>query len=199
MMLSRQDLPLIRGTLLLLAAVVALGAAAVWGSGHFEKRMQDRLQETQNTLSATRNQFQQVRQEQEDIRRYQARYQELVAMGLIGEEKRLEWMESIARIRRERKLFEISYEIAPQQPIATDPSLPTGDFQLLGSRITVRFGLLHEGDLVNFLEDLGKQGTGLYVVQQCLISRAAAAPPEALQPSLDAACTLTWLTLKKPN
>lgn len=198
-MLSRQDLPLIRGALMLLATALVVGAAVVWGSGRFETRMQDRLQQTQSRLSTSRAQLQQVHQEEEDIRRYLTRYRELVARGLIGEEKRLEWMESVARIKRERKLFEISYEMGAQQPVAIDPSLAAGDIQLLASRIKVRFGLLHEGDLINFLNDLEKQGTGLYVVQQCLISRTAAAPPDALQPSLDAACTLAWLTLKKPN
>jgi hypothetical protein len=87
--------------------------------------------------------------------------------------------------------------MSPQQPVVTDPSLSMADMQLLASQITIRLGLLHEGDLINLLDDLKKQGMGLYVPQRCLISRREGTSAGGLQPSLDASCTLAWLTLKE--
>jgi hypothetical protein len=133
--------------------------------------------------------------EKEEIRQYQPQFVELRRRGLVGPERRLDWVEAIRQIQEQRRLLPLSYEIEVQQPYRLETTLPTGDYALLGSRMVLHMDLLHELDLLNFLADL--RLTGTFAVQDCVIRRAAGAAPVAgvLAPTLNADCTLNWLTL----
>jgi hypothetical protein len=45
------------------------------------------------------------------------RFQALKERGYIGPEKRLDWIETIARIKTARRIFKLDYEFAPQRPL----------------------------------------------------------------------------------
>lgn len=133
--------------------------------------------------------------EKDEIRQYQPQFVELRRRGLVGPERRLDWVEAIRQIQEQRRLLPLTYEIEVQQPYRLETTLPTGDYALLGSRMVLHMDLLHELDLLNFLADL--RLTGTFAVQDCVIRRAAGATPVAgvLAPTLNADCTLNWLTL----
>ena len=109
----------------------------------------------------------------------------------------IEWVEAIRLIQERRRLQPLTYEIDPQQPYKLEGRLATGDYQLLGSRMTVHMDLVHEMDLFQFLVDLRQHG--VFTVQQCTVARrpasAAAAAPAAAAGTLTSDCTLHWLTL----
>ena len=127
------------------------------------------------------------------IRLYQPQFLELRRKGLIGEERRLDWVEAIRQIQQRRRLLPLSYEIEPQQPYLLETQLSMGDYQLRGSRMALRMDLLHELDLFHFLTDLRQVGT--FTVQDCVIRRASNAGTAPLAPTLNAECTLNWVTL----
>lgn len=134
--------------------------------------------------------------EKEEIRRFQPAFLALQRKGLAGEERRLDWVESIRQIQEQRGLLPLTYQIDPQQPYQLELPLPSGDYQLRGSRMKLHMELLHEMDLFNFLADLRQRG--YFAVQDCSLRRtaaAAAAPQTAL---LSSDCTLNWLTLTLP-
>ncbi len=190
MMITKEDLPLVRSALLTLAATALVVAGAVWGSAHLQDRMGQDLDEARQQLDDARAQLRQANQEGEDIRRYRARYEALLDRGLIGEEKRLDWIDAIGRVKDRRKLFEIDYQISAQRPVAVDGLMPQGELELRSSRMKVDLPLLHEGDLLNLLDDLAARGKGLFVIQGCEILRGEGAT------GLKADCSLDWLTLK---
>ncbi|MCE3264243.1 MAG: hypothetical protein K0R43_3322 [Pseudoduganella sp.] len=134
--------------------------------------------------------------EKEEIRLYQPQFVELRRKGMVGPERRLDWVEAIRLIQEQRRLLPLSYEIEVQQPYRLETTLPTGDYALLGSRMALHMDLLHELDLLNFLADLRLAGT--FAVQDCSIRRTAAAASQVagvVGPTLNADCTLNWLTL----
>jgi hypothetical protein len=190
MMIAREDLPLIRAALLTLAATALAVAGAVWGSAHLEDRMRQGRDEAQQRLDDARTRLRQASQEGRDIRRYRARYETLLERGLIGEERRLDWIDAVGRVKDRRKLFEIDYEISAQQPVAAEGLMPQGELDLRSSRMKVDLPLLHEGDLLNFLDDLAARDKGLFVIQGCEILRGDGAT------GLRASCSLDWLTLR---
>ena len=77
------------------------------------------------------------------------------------------------------------------RPKATATDL-TGDLELRGSKMKLQMDLLHEGDLLNFLNDLKRKG--FYTVQECKVKRAGAESESAHLP-LAAECFIYWLTL----
>jgi len=194
-MILIREFSLLRNAVLVFLATLAVSLAAVFASSwhlrhaHFEEAAA--LLER----DGARLRLAHAETEKEEIRQYQPHFVELRRRGLVGPERRLDWVEAIRQIQEQRRLLPLTYEIEVQQPYRLETALPTGDYALLGSRMVLHMDLLHELDLLNFLSDL--RLTGTFAVQDCVIRRAAGAAPVAgvLAPTLNADCTLNWLTL----
>jgi hypothetical protein len=194
-MILFRDFSLLRNAVLVFLGALLLGLAAVVASiWHLR---QAHLQEAAALLErdSARLRLAHAETEKEEIRQYQPQFIELRRRGLVGPERRLDWVEAIRRIQEQRRLLPLNYEIDVQQPYRLETALPTGDYSLLGSRMVLHMDLLHELDLLNFLSDLRVNGT--FAVQDCMIRRSAGAAPApgVLAPTLNADCTLNWLTL----
>lgn len=194
-MILFRDFYLLRNAVAVFLGSLALALAAVVASGWHLR--QARLEEAAALLErdGARTRLAHAETEKEEIRQYQPQFIELRRRGLVGPERRLDWVEAIRQIQEQRRLLPLSYEIDVQQPYRLETALPTGDYSLLGSRMVLHMDLLHELDLLNFLSDLRVNGT--FAVQDCVIRRAAGAAPAPglLAPTLNADCTLNWLTL----
>lgn len=190
-----REFSLLRNAVLVFLGALAVSLAAVFASWWHLR--QARLDEATALLErdGARSRLAHAETEKEEIRRYQPQFIELRRKGLVGPERRLDWVEAIRQIQEQRRLLPLTYEIEVQQPYRLETALPTGDYALLGSRMALHMDLLHELDLLNFLSDLRLAGT--FAVQDCVIRRASSASPAAgaLAPTLNADCTLNWLTL----
>jgi len=190
-----RDFSLLRNALLAFLGTLVLGLAAVLSS--LWQLRQAHLEEAAALLErdGARSRLAHAETEKEEIRQYQPQFIELRRGRLVGNERRLDWVEAIRQIQEQRRLLPLTYEIEAQQPYRLETALPTGDYALLGSRMSLHMDLLHELDLLNFLSDLRLNGT--FAVQDCTIRRAtgAAPAPGVPAPTLNADCTLNWLTL----
>src|ERR1035437_377929 len=111
MKLGARDLKRLR---LPVAACVALALAGV--ACYFAA--DDYLQDTKKlgaSASAQRAEVQvrlaRAHEEEREIKANLQQSQALAARGIIGEEKRLDWVDTITAIKNERRLFNISYNI----------------------------------------------------------------------------------------
>ncbi|WP_051293743.1 hypothetical protein [Pseudoduganella violaceinigra] len=194
MMLLR-EYSLLRNATLVFLGTLAISLAAVFAS--WWQLRQAHLGEAAALLErdGARSRLAHAETEKEEIRLYQPQFIELRRRGLVGPERRLDWVEAIRQIQEQRRLLPLTYEIEVQQPYKLETALPTGDYAMLGSRMALHMDLLHELDLLNFLADLRQAGT--FAVQDCVIRRSAGAAPApgAPAPTLNADCTLNWLTL----
>lgn len=198
-MILLREFALLRNAVLVFLATLVVSLAAV-SVTHWQLRMA-RLAEAAQLLErdGARTRLAHAESEKEEIRLYQPQFVELQRRGLVGPERRLDWVEAIRQIQEQRRLLPLSYEIEVQQPYRLETALPTGDYSLLGSRMVLHMDLLHELDLLNFLADL--RMAGMFAVQDCSIRRTAGptSPASAASPvgaaGLNADCTLNWLTL----
>ncbi|MFZ4536566.1 hypothetical protein [Propionivibrio sp.] len=190
------DFLLIRKAVIILVVSLVSSVALVGTGRAFLRQQQDGMTQAQAELSDAFDKRHQAEKDKQKINDYQATYLQLRKRGFIGEEKRLDWIELVQRIRESRKLLPIAYEMSAQQVFQIDPAVSMGDLQLHGSKVQLQMGLLHELDLLNFLGDLSR--TGFYIPQDCTLKRAAAVPINAQSPRLTAECTLYFLTLGEP-
>ncbi|MEV4781019.1 hypothetical protein [Burkholderia sp. LMU1-1-1.1] len=187
---------LIRTAVLTAVAAVTIGMTCVLVTGWRQQDADAELQRVQRVRDAAYSRYAHVDNEKRDIRNFQQRYIELRERGLIGEEKRLEWVDAIRQTQEQRKLLPLSYEIDPQQPVRLESALDLGEYQLQGSRMRLHMELLHEMDLFDFLGDLRERS--FFAVQDCSIKRlgvVAGAAGAAAGPTLGADCTLNWITM----
>lgn len=198
--MARENLLSMRTALILLVLSIMTGLGLHFGGTLFESRQQERHAQAQQRLDAARQNRARTAAEQENIRRYLAPYQTLLAAKQIGEERRLDWIDALGRIREQRKFFPMEYEIASQRPY-TFAGLPSANtLKISASRMNIKFPLLHEGDLFTLLNDLRTRKAGLFTLDHCDIARnpQEKGKPLQLAPNLAAECALDWLTVSAP-
>jgi hypothetical protein len=188
----KDDFPLIRKALIVLVASLLLSATLVGAGRTILIKQQDSMSQAQAQRSDANNKRRQAENDKQEIQDYQPKFVTLRERGFVGEERRLDWMEHIQHIRESRKFLPITYEVSAQQVFRVGPEVPIGSLELRGSKMKLQMGLLHEGDLLNFLDDLKHKG--FYTVQECKVKRAGAEPESAHLP-LTAECVIYWLTL----
>ncbi len=189
----KDDFPLIRKALIVLVASLLSSVTLIGAGKAFLTKQQEGMTLIQAQRSEALTNRRQVENDKQEIQDYQEKYLQLRKSGFVGEEKRLDLITHIKSIRENRKLFPVTYEIAAQQIFQIDPEVAMDELELRGSKIELKMNLLHEGDLLNFLDDLRTKG--LYTVQACTLKRIDTTA-EALQTaSLTGECTLYWLTL----
>ena len=88
---------------------------------------------------------------------------------MLGEERRLEWADAIARIRTQRELLDLRYRVDRQQLLNSVPGKPA-NVDFFASTMQVNLALLHEEDLLRFLADLRASGNAYYSVKKCLVT-----------------------------
>ncbi len=180
------------GAVLLCAA----GAALVAASRHASADANRQLLAARAERAQAHERLASIAQDERAMTERMDVYRKLAEMNILGAERRLDWTESIARIRERRQLPELRYEIAPRRSLQSMPGAP-GRVESFANRMQLELGLLHEGDLLGFLRDLRASGNAYYAVNQCAIARAAApAPAAGLAPRLRAACEIDLITLQ---
>lgn len=125
-----------------------------------------------------------------EIRRALERFDALTNQGLVGPERRLDWTERLGLIRNRRKIPAIEFELAPLRKLPGN--MP--ELSLNASTMRLRARLVHEGDLLNVLDDLQNQGSAIVIPRHCVIERGNDADT-ALPLALNAECELDWVTL----
>jgi hypothetical protein len=190
--LKRLRVPIVAGVVLAFAGVACYFAA------------DDYLQETKKlgaAMSAQRAEVQaklaSATEEEREIKANLQQYQALAARGIIGEEKRLDWVDTITAIKNERRLFNISYSIEPQKALDYPGFAPGGGVNFVVSRVKMDIELLHEEDLLNFIDDLTKRGKSYLSARSCDVHRAdRSSGGTTLAPRLAAACVFDLITIR---
>jgi hypothetical protein len=199
MNIVRDDLRRLRPQLALAAALVVAGAACLIASDSYldsAKRTRDAVR--QSRIQA-QDRVSKVSEEEREIRDNLVYFDQMRQHGMIGEQNRLDWIESIAKIKNDRKLFEIKYSIEAQKALDYPGIVATGSADFVVSRMKLDMMLLHEEDLLDFLSDLDSAGKAQVSVRRCSltrIDRGGAPVTGALQPRLHAECQVDLISVR---
>jgi hypothetical protein len=182
------------------AAVVMLlaaGLALIWTARQALAQEHRRLAAAQADRRHVAERLLRIAHEEREVRDHVELYRRLKDLRILGEERRLEWVEALARIRAEHELLDLRYQVERQKVLKTLPGSPAG-LDLRSSSMTVELALLHEGDLLRFLGDLRASGNAYYAVRHCAITRVGPAPSIAsIAPRLRATCQIDLITLSE--
>jgi hypothetical protein len=132
--------------------------------------------------------------EKELIARHLPDYQRLQQQGFVGEEQRINWLDALRSANHKAGLFGVNYDIGVRQAYPNAALLNPGQMRVLQSGMKLRLPLLHEEDLLNFMEALREQNAGVYLIDQCAIRRSPGTQTTRFQPNMTAECQLSWLT-----
>ena len=156
----------------LIPALSALAATAVLGAAIW-------IQARQSDVHAQLNAAHLVAQEDYDslilqrriVDRYHRRYEQFGALGFVGMESRLDWIEALRESSKQLTLPRVSYMIQPQlKAIAPVESLLAGDdITIHVSKLELEMSLVHELDLLRFIDELQGNAPGLIKVDACVL------------------------------
>jgi hypothetical protein len=182
--------------LVFLVLLVACGAALIWYAERSLKSAQSGLAAARNDRTQNREKLSKISEEEREVKEKLEVYRRLRDVHVLGEERRLEWADAVARIRKQRELADVRYLVEPQKLLVSLPGKPAGvDF--FSSTMKLTMSLLHEGDLLSFLEDLRAAGNAYYVVQRCGMTRSGATGALTnLAPRVQAECTVDLVTIQ---
>lgn len=194
--LTLKDLLSMRTPLLVLGIVIILSAVLIKYTSSRQTAVEAERLAHASALEDARSRFQRSGDERELILRYLPDYQKLQQSGFVGGERRIEWIEGLRASNKKAGLFGVMYQMDVRKPFPLlgegNPIAPS----LRHSPMKLSMGLVHEGDLMRFLQLLSTQPIGMFFLTGCTIDRPARADaPAPRQANLGAQCDLSWLTV----
>ena len=180
-----------------LAALLLLGAGGgmIWGADAALKAAQRQAAAAQRERQLSTERLARIAEDEREVKEKINVYQRLTALNIIGEERRLEWADAIARIRAQRELLDVRYRVERQRLLLSAPGKP-GNIDFYASAMRVELQLLHEEDLLRFLNDLRNTGNAYYSVKSCTLNRIAQpATGTTISPRLRADCEIDLVTM----
>jgi hypothetical protein len=201
MKLDKQDWRKLQTTILALAAVIITMIALVVFAHNFSIQQEQAMQNQQNLLNSARQRYQSSGIEKTTITEYLPQYQALINKGLVGEERRLEWVDELRTQHKNNKLFSIKYSIGLQEAYKPSFAPNFGRFVLNRSVMTLDLDMLHEEDILQLTEALSRKNKEVFMLRDCEITRLNAGGnlSNQLIANLHAKCELDWLTLREPT
>lgn len=205
-----------------LVALSGLGVAIFLVSGSYLFWQSETKSEvvSQRNLQELRNRLETLKRERADLQGSEETYKSLVERGAFAPERRLDLIEALAELKKRHKLLGLEYEVAPQRPLKFATGVNYSSVGIMASRVHMKVQAYHDGDLVGFLDEFPRIQRGFFPIDKCSIKRAAGAeqrasatagltalplaasaqpaavaPANAVTATLEADCTLEWITL----
>ena len=195
MTLTREELQRIALPLVIALALAAAGAGIIYGGGEALRVARAQFAVAQGERRQSSERLARIAEEEREVSQKIDVYKQLKSLHILGEERRLEWADSINRIRVQRELLDLRYRVERQKLVNSVAGKPASvDF--FTSTMRVEMQLLHEEDLLRFLADLRASGNAYYSVKRCAIARTGqAAGGATMTPRLSAQCEIDLITI----
>lgn len=195
MTLTRQEFRKLMLPGLATLALLGAGAALIAASSDALRVAHRALAVAQAERKQNGERLARIAEEEREVKEKLDVYRHLKQLNILGEERRLEWADAIARIRTQRELLDLRYRVERQKLITSAPGKPA-NVDFFASTMKVQMALLHEEDLLRFLSDLRESGNGYYSVKRCSLARTAtAATGVTITPRLRADCEIDLITI----
>ena len=182
------------------AACLALGLAAVacyFAAEDYHQETQKQRKVIAGQRAEVQGRLDRANEEEREIKAHLQQYRSLVARGITGEEKRLDWIDALTAIKNERRLFSVSYSIDPQKELDYPGVRAASGVYFMSSQVKLNLQLLHEEDLLNVIDDLIKRSRLYLSVRSCDVRRAErGSGGTVLAPRLQADCVLDLITIR---
>lgn len=196
--MNNEELKALRLPLIVLLAVVVLVAGAVYYTDFLVKQSTIALTRQKSDFQNAQSRMRQSGDEKNTIIQYVDKYRELEKTGFAGEEQRINWLDALRNANSKAELFGVNYQIGVQHPYPYAGEFDPGGIALQESIMELDMRLLHEGDLLRFLDALREQQVGLFHVKECALLRTDRTETLRNQAYLNAKCDLVWITAR-PN
>lgn len=192
---SRDELKRLMLPLIAAAAMLAAGVATIWSANGSLRAARATLAAAQQERTQNAERLARIAEEEREVKEKLDVYQQLKNLNVLGEERRLEWADALARIRTQRELLDLRYRVERQKLLHSATGKPA-NVDFFASTMRVELALLHEEDLTRFLADLRASGNAYYSIKRCTLERTTQqATGLTITPRLRAECVIDLITI----
>lgn len=195
MKITKSDLKVMRSSLITLTIAICCSLLLIYFSDRQANIAKNNWDKAQQQLRAAQSGLNDAKQDYENLLNYRDEYAASIDQHLIGNESRLDWVENLERIRQQKLVADMHYNIGPQKSYIAQPVIDSGNFELKYSEMKLQLDLLHETQLLDFFDALRTQIKGWYQLDECNIVRSASGTT-SLTTQLHAECSGGWITLR---
>ena len=151
----------------------AVAIAVLVSSQWFVNTQQDHYSQFSSNHNAMNEDYDALLYRERLVNRYYHRYEYFQKQGFVGSESRLDWIESLRIIAKELGLPHVNYSLEPQRDVIAPVGQVGGDSDISISQSTfeLEIGLVHELDLLRFVDRLQAETPGLVKVDRCNMVR----------------------------
>ncbi|MBL8515023.1 MAG: hypothetical protein JNJ55_13610 [Betaproteobacteria bacterium] len=152
-------------------AALVVSLVMVGGSWWHWDREKKLANTSKRDLSAASTRLETIKRERDDLLGSEETYKRLVARGVFAPEMRMDFIETMADLKKRNGILALDYEVLPQRSLkfATGISYPSAEIR--ASRIRMKFKALHDADLVAFLDEFPRIGRGFFPIDRCVLKR----------------------------
>ena len=193
------DWSVLRSALIIFLITGAVGGAIVISGYYYHQSMNDEYRRAQSQFKRVSERYLKVDEQEGLIRKYYPEFNNLYKQGVIGDERRLDWLESIQQVTDSLKIPGLRFEVGSRQMGQNEWPINTGTFQLYSSNMKVDLNMLHELDLLRLLDRMQRLRTGFFSVSDCKMSRDDDIDISASEANVTASCNIKWYSLAMNN
>ena len=186
------QLPLI---MFVLSMIVA--AAVVIIGQQYQAVQIKKYESAVSTLRTTHTRYTNMVNDIALLEQYRNLYSGYKSSGLVGEERRLSWIESLQTTNQVLKLPILTYNLLPQEKFIRPDLKVNSDVEMNSSPMELSMGLLHEEDLLAVFEGLRLSIKSLFTVESCSLNRngSIGVSLNTKGTNLTSKCTIRWVTI----
>jgi len=204
--MNRIDWRYLQRPLIYLGLSIILAVALGLVGFQYENVQVEKYEKAVTTLRTTHKLYSNIVKDIDLLDQYRNLYSGYKSSGLIGEERRLSWIESLVTTNEVLKLPTLTYNLLPQEKF-TRPGLKVkSGVELNSSPMELSMGLLHEEDsmgllheedLLAVLEGLRLSIKNLFTVESCSLTRSGGIDStlNTRSANLTSKCTIRWVTI----
>lgn len=190
------DWTILRGAIGVFSICLLVGSTLLGATQYFRDEMETEFRSYHARFRDVSRKYLAVDDEERIIENIYPEFVRLYQSGILGQEHRLSWIESLSKAGDRIKLPEISYQVSSQSTFVPDFPIDLGAFDIQMSEMHLTLGLLHEGDLLGLFNALDREAKGLYSISRCTATRVTEAREiDPTRPTIEAACLLNWFTV----
>ncbi len=195
--MSNIDWFYLRRPLIILALALLVSAGVVVAGYYYENSQREQYEVALSKLNSTHQLYTNIVNDIDLLDQYRNRYSEYKSSGLIGEERRLSWIESLESTNEVLRLPTLTYNLNPQEDFKRPGFKLERDVSVMSSPMDLTIGMLHEEDLFALLEGLRLSIRNLFTVDSCSFVRQGPVDRslDTRQANLRTQCTIRWVTI----
>jgi len=176
-----------------------IGVTCAWTSWRYKQMMYLQYHTTEKRFHAAAERYLAVNEEERLVREYYPYVLELHEQGVIGQERRLDWIETLQRAGKHLGLSVLNYRIGAQEEYMPAAQYQS-NYRIYYSPMRLDLDLLHEGELYELFAELDGHAPGIYTVSSCRLSRLRREINlAAIQDNIRTECELLWFSIKKQD